>query len=296
MKFNQGETNTLDIYFKIFSSISLAGCFFVLFIYLYYKHLRTVFLLLILLMQIGSSLNSISYFLPDNGDACYIQGYFNNVGKMSTVAWTSIIAYSIYYAHVTSDEQVFEFRKGYFAIGYGLPLFISGFPFITDSYGPVGGYCWLLNNYGYVWKILCFYSIVFMAIVYNCITYRLVIKEVRDSIGNLSKNTVTNQVVQKMTWRFTLYPSILVICYLSSLIKLLFEVSNEENFYLTLICGSLECLIGAVNTCVYACTPNNIEPIRMRICKCRQYTGSFSDNGLLLQEENKDSMYMRDIN
>ena len=184
--------------YLVCSALSFLGAIFIILMYIGHIRLRSVFLSLLVLMQVADLIKSSSYFIwNQNTVSCKIQGFTNNFGGLSSIIWSSIIAYSIFDAHVINANQVFTFRKIYLIIGFGIPFMLSLIPFITNSYGDVGGYCWITND-KFIWRTVCMYGIVILAVIYNFRTYRLVIKEIRLEIEEIQSTSVIDRVIKKM--------------------------------------------------------------------------------------------------
>ena len=298
MGFNTTELYNLDLSFKVCSAVSLISAIFIIIVYIGYKHLRSVFFLLVICMQIGDSFKSASYFLSDESVSCKVQGFLNNFGAVSSIIWSSIIANSIHHAYISNDDQEFIFKNIYLLIGFGGSIAISSLPFITGSYGDVGGYCWIHGELDLLWAPLCLYALVLVSIIYNFWTYEVVIKEIRSQTAVLQEQSVTNDNIKKVSMKFRTYPAILVICYVPSFLKFIFYIFFSENFVASLICGCLESLIGILNTLVYACTPVVMAAVKNTLMCGRKSVSQLEKFTLLLQDESnlyKDSTDLRDL-
>ena len=295
MGYSNEKLDILDISFKICSLISLFGCIFIILVYIGYKHLRSVFFLIVVCMQIGDIIKSVSYFFLDKGYYCIFQGFLNNVGSLSAVTWSSIISISIYNAYISNEDQHLRFKKKYIFIGYGIPIIISIIPIITKNYDDIGGYCWIGNDYWYILQIFCLYFIIILSVIYNLRNYHLVIQEIRRQIAILPSSSVIEGSLQTMSRKFKTYPMILVICYGPSIFKMFFNAFIGESIILSLICGCLECLMGIFNTIVYACTPIVISAVANTLLCKRERTENKSQFTLILQDENKGSTFLRDM-
>ena len=65
-------------------------------IYVGFKSLRSVYLRMVMYMVFGDMLNNCSFLVPNNSQAlCYLQLSLAQIGSVSSLLWTSVIAWSL---------------------------------------------------------------------------------------------------------------------------------------------------------------------------------------------------------
>ena len=131
------------------------------------------------------------------------------------------------------------------------------------------------------------YFIVVLVVIYNCINYHLVIKEIKHQIAVVSQTSFVEGNLKKMSLKFKLYPMILIICYGLSIFQLFYNGLVEDNLALAAICGCLESLMGTFNTIIYGCTPIVISTVISTLLCQNDQTDKNSHFTLVIQDESK---------
>jgi hypothetical protein len=278
MGFSSNEEENIWLTLQVTNSLSLFGSSGILFFYFCYPSSRSYALKLVLYMSTADILRSVGFLLPTSPRYfCLIQAVLTNFGSLSSLIWTSIIAFSIFSVVILEVTNIQKHEKYMLFLGYFVPIVLVWFPFITDSYGKDGGWCWLRNDkWRLLWSIGDFYAIVVIIVIVNIFTYYRVISEIRFEIGLLleSPHDLSNKAM--LFNRFSLYPLIIVICYLPILTERIYELATNESIYwLTLFSAAMTSIIGFLNAFVYGFTNNVLHTLSESCCRKRTYS-SFS--------------------
>ena len=134
---------TINITLRLFfNSLSLLGSLFIIISYIKFKRLRKFAFKLIFYLSISDLIFSISTFLVVN-DAedvnehfCAFQGFALYYSSLSTIFWTSCIAYSLQKVVTTGDRSIEKKEKLLCFIAFILPIPLAAIPLFTDHYGP----------------------------------------------------------------------------------------------------------------------------------------------------------------
>ena len=287
-----GKELSIEIVLIIGNSLSLAGSLFIIVLFLIFKSARSYAFKLVVYMSVADAIRSVGYILPDSSDSlCLAQAVLTSFGSLSGVMWTSIIAFSIYCVVVLEIENISSYEKFMVLIGYILPFCIILLPFTTSSYGRAEGWCWVkLDQYEIIWRLVAFYAIVLLVIIFNSIMYYKVIQELKLDIGYLRGST--HDISQKKTIhnRFSYYPLIIIICYLPVLVKRLIETSIDKTYLpLDIIAALFMSIVGLLNAISYGITDNIKELLfgaASRRTSLDSNTGGIND--ILVNDSNEE--------
>lgn len=126
----------------IFNSLSCIGSLFIIISFWKFKRLRKFAFKLICYLSISDLVFSIATFLIiNNADSvnshfCTFQGFALYYSSLSTIFWTSCIAYSMQKVVTTNTRDIENKEKWLLIIGYLLPAFLAIIPLISGDYGP----------------------------------------------------------------------------------------------------------------------------------------------------------------
>jgi hypothetical protein len=112
-------------------------------------------------------------------------------------------------------------------------------------------------------------------------TYYKVISEIRYELGLLEESVHEISAKALFFNRFSLYPLVIVVCYLPVLCKRVYEISTDDSIYwLTIFSAVTTSIIGLLNAIVYGLTNNVKQAIVDSCCKKRRNseTSQFSVN------------------
>lgn len=147
------------------SFLSLIGSSLIIISYLLFKNLKRFIFRLIAHLALADLIFSLSFFMINenaqdkNQSFCEFQAFLLYASSLSSIFWTSIIAYSLYrIVLANSSKGVLKYENIFICIGYLVPLILSIIPFFFEKYGPqslltdkVNSWCGIkrddLNNY-----------------------------------------------------------------------------------------------------------------------------------------------------
>ena len=113
-------------------------------------------------MSLADILVIISYFLgdPTSGTGlCTFQGLLQQFAELSSILWSTIIAWTLYTAVVHRRDTSKMLHK-FVVVGFGVPFLLALFPLTTTSYDNTGAWCWITADdvAGQLWRWLIFYG------------------------------------------------------------------------------------------------------------------------------------------
>lgn len=124
----------------VFNSLSFLGSSFIIISFLKFKKLRKFAFKLICYLSISDMVFSIASFLivdkAEKGAFCSFQGFALYYSSLSTVFWTSCIAYSLQKVVLSNNRDIEKKEKWLLVIGFIFPLILAVIPLAMGSYGP----------------------------------------------------------------------------------------------------------------------------------------------------------------
>ena len=143
------------------------------------------------MMSVADVVTIFSYFLgnpsADTG-LCTLQGLVQQFGELSSIAWSTLIAYTLYSTVKRRIAYTFKHFPYYVLVGFIVPLLFALLPLTTQSYTNTGAWCWVDAGSvaGQLWRWLIFYGPLWGAIGFNGYSYYIARKEVRGARGSFS--------------------------------------------------------------------------------------------------------------
>lgn len=252
---------------------------------------------LIFFLALSDFLLAISAFIKTSNfnsgkidAACFAQGVIMNFAEMSSICWTSIIAYSIYLSTKTAGTSLIPKYYLFFLIfSYGFPIIFSIGPIFSQSYGPAGAWCWLntkdlQNSTAWIWSLLIY--------LFNWINIGFNIFAVSKSLRYFSirifetkeENLDESNFLKNFCIVLKFFPIILVICWLPATVNRIYLFfSGIENTFLYTIHAFFSNLTGFLNCLVYSYYYKNF--ISLFVCSKLGFGKKRIDN-------NKDANHM----
>ena len=288
MGFTEDDQASIRIAMDVSLSLSLAGSVFIISMYAICPDLRGFAFKLVFCMTIADEGKAIckrqaAFLLPTYGAFCYIAAVADTFCALSSVLWTSTIAWCLYITVVRGREDIESLKVYFYLYSWGLPLVICPLPFITDSYGPAQGWCWIAASkqdiwLGTMWRVLAFYGPLWLVVPFNVYSYARVIRAVR--LHASSALTESTQIRDTLIRRLRFYPLVLVICYAPVTVKRIYDFVDPEegNIYLGLISACMMCLNGLFNALAYGFT----DSVKDALLHC--WTPSRSRSASLLSD------------
>lgn len=290
MVLEDSEATPLFLTVVVCVCVSLMGSTFIVVIFLCFKDLQGITFRLIFYMSIADILNNITYLLPSYGVTCTIQAVGNTLFPLSSVLWSSVIAYCLRRIVILEDYLLMRYERYYLLYAYGLPLIALIPPAATGMFGYAQGWCWIKaegDNYilGSVLRLLCFYVPLWSIILYNLVVYVKIIRKINLEIQFVTEDV---QVRRSLVRRLVFYPIILIVCYTVVTIKRVIDALNpdEANLTLAITAWIFQCAHGFLNALAYGYS-NSIKERLCNLCGERERFNSVSSDELLNPDQER---------
>lgn len=205
---------------------SVLGCFFVIFVFLNYKQLRSFPFESVVYLTISATLTTIFYliyYIPKdkskftlNETYCKVQAFGIVWFENSQYMWASLIGYSVYQSVIHFEENTIRTgclkRSKYLIAGYVLPLLLAVVCLARGVFGPSGKWCWIdtVNDNNLEKKIFSsvLYWLVWISILANFILNVCVVRYLNKQFTSKQERAL----VRGYIWKLLRYPIIQIIC------------------------------------------------------------------------------------
>jgi hypothetical protein len=246
--------------------LSMIASMFIIVMFFCYKDLRVITFRLVFYMSVADILDGAAYLLPSEGVYCYLQAIGNTVFPLSSVLWSSVMAYCLYRVVIIKDYNLLRFEKLYLVYAYGLPLLFLVPPAATGTFGYAQGWCWITAEdetyiVGSVLRLVCFYIPLWAVIVFNLVVYCKIGRELNKELGMMSED---GDMRRALVRRLVFYPIILIVSYSFVTVKRIYDFMRPEgaSVTLTIIALVFQCAVGLLNAVVYGYS----DAVRERLC------------------------------
>lgn len=255
--------------------LSMLGCMFIWIVYWYFTHLRAFSFKLVLYLSISDFFHSLGNFytaflLPRQTHQafCYAQAVLDTYFTLSSVLWTSIIAYSLYLVVIRETASISSMERRFHLFCWLSPMVVTLLPLLTDGYGPSPWWCWIKiteENYyiDQIWRGVCLYIPLWCVIVFNFYVYIRLI----EFIYSMRDYTQDRMYRLKLIGKLRLYPVVLLVCYLFATCNRMLEfllAKEGPSFWIAMMGAVISNLSGFINALVYGFTP----AVRSAISNC----------------------------
>lgn len=228
---------------------------------------------LIFFLAISDLIRCISTFIKtsdfSNSEidaACIAQGFFLNFSEMSSICWTSVIAFSIYIG-TRKNTDVVKYSQRYlffFIYSYGVPLIFTIGPLATNSIGPAGAWCWLNtqnleNSSAWIWSLLI-YIINWTNILFNLIAVIFAVRYFKIRAFEIKEGDQKQaNFLRNFCIVLKFFPIILIVCWIFPTInRIVLFATREEHVGLYSVSAFFACMQGFLNAIVYSYYYKNI--------------------------------------
>ena len=250
---SQPEINEVILASAIASSFSIFGVIFVFLTYTFITDIRSIptikFVLCLSFADLILTISGLIETAPSadvNETLCSILGLFNQFGRISSLLWTSVFAYSLYNVLKTNRLNLNHFNR-YLTICFIIPLISIFIPLIGGWYGNASIYCWIsstLNKTTETILTVCFYYGWFpIAVIFNIVCYS-------KAIILLRKNAATEESKASF-YQLLLYPLILVMCWSIAFVDRYEIIMNVDNSFLRIAHVFMVQIQGFLNALAY---------------------------------------------
>lgn len=190
---------------------------------------------------------------------CQLQAFLVGFFGLSSVLWSTAIAYTLRRIFVSGDEiyyvtvqSNFYFRM-YAIICQGIPAVLAILPVFTNGWGDTGGWCWIKDNNAVntMWRFVTYYIWIWTCLVYNLGIYVSVLRQIikLDEMHVLEESTALKNL-RKLKY----FPLAMVASQFWATINRLYECFGAPIFWLCLLHVSFTSLMGFFNALAYGYT------------------------------------------
>jgi hypothetical protein len=244
-----GESRNIEAFIYSFSVLSAVSALIVIFVIGFSQELRSkTSCRLVLYVAISDFMTCCSGFsgLPHDGtSACWSQAILSNVFPLSSIFWTTVMAYVLYLVVATSQElNVFNYKL--YGLCWGVPVFLTFLPLTTNTYGTIDsstGWCFLDKKSGtpswatQFWVIISFYMWIWIALVIYSILFFYIISSA--SLKSAEMGSMVHKAINKLIW----FPAIVVLCWIFPTIYDIYETFDSSNAFINdPVCEHLDLL------------------------------------------------------
>lgn len=223
------STGALSLVQTITGSLSAFASFLIIWTYYQFKELQKLKNVeLIFYVAVSTFLASIGMALgqQDNESfGCWFQALVTNYFYLVSIFWVTVTSFQVY-SIIFSKEHLQNMLK-YHVFCWGFPLIVTLLPLTTNTYGNNPSWCYIKNtSYSpayarFMWELLAENLWIALAIAIN-IVFLVPIRIRMRSMLMLAQISMT---VTKLIW----YPRMLIICWGSAFILIIYDRFNIEN-------------------------------------------------------------------
>jgi len=255
-----GKHETTDVLLHVLGTLSAFSSLLMIISYMRMKGIRKMYDRMICNIAVSNLFGSIGIAigLTQNGTVqCYTQALLTNIFPISSVFWTTVIAYVLY--TVVSSSTSLDVLSPYVSIWcWVVPVLLTLLPLTTNTYGTLGeeyGWCFIEKTSStpkhatVIWVILSFYVWIWLALFLYVILFFFIRWKARHQTEEYKKRTF--RVLYKLCW----YPAIVLICWIYPTVYDIFDslnsqrdeiVHSRESFNVAYITPSVQGLLTAV--------------------------------------------------
>jgi hypothetical protein len=245
--------NAESISMQTISSVSAVASLTAVVMYLRFPHLRkkSYFTLqfYVAVSNVLTSIGSAIGVVETGTVACWFQGILTNVFTLSSIQWTTVMAFSLY--SIVHYEKQVDVTPLVHAYCWLPPILATVLPLINSTYGNVGNWCWVVDTSrtppwgGMFWFWFSFYGWVWLGLF-----LMLGILTEMHYIIRQKKATFTVQSLRKIVSTLNLFPLIILVAWgpacVSDTIWQMFDRYNSPFGMVGTMCACSQGLLTAI--------------------------------------------------
>ena len=254
--------------------LSVLGTIFVILLIILLRRYRVLVQRLILYLTITALFDGIGYIIGKydltESFLCTLQGFWLQFFDWMVVVWmcniTSNLTWNVVFMRPTNKW----FELFYVSVSFFVPLFFACIPFIHNSYGPAGLWCWIDNETTYekvfrfiTWYIPSYIIVCLMFIVYIVIICRVTI-HVRSYDPTNPYSNVQRELLKKEIYPLMKYPCLFLLLNIFPLINRIQDAISPAKpiFVLTLLQALSSPLLGLCLALVFALDTQTLKELK----------------------------------
>lgn len=215
----------------------------------------------------------------EHNPACYVEAWLVQIFSVASFLWTTVIAFVLYRTVVLHRTDSEALEPWFHAYVWGTSLLLAIIPQAGGVYGDAGFWCWISDKEitgakaehlnGHVFRLICFYVPLWLAIIWNAFAFISVVREIRMAmhLASYTSNETDKEATQqlKTLQRLGFYPLILIGAYLFGTINRLYQFAPNtgSNFVLFALHVTTSSLKGFFNAIAYGFN----QPVRKCIAQ-----------------------------
>ncbi|XP_076336402.1 cyclic AMP receptor-like protein A isoform X2 [Tachypleus tridentatus] len=240
------------------ATLSIIGCLFIVGVIWLFKKYEVFAQRLILYLSVAAFLSSVGYLFTGNhpqSPSCKFVAFWLTYFEWVVLLWVCCITVNLMFNGILT-RRTDHLEWLYHVICWCIPLVISCFPFINDSYGYAGAWCWIQPQFPY-WRFGIWYGplfviigLLFVCYLYLTIHLRRKVKSWEGLYNPELERTkeVLRQHIRPLQWYPLIYLSLSVFPLIHRIQN---AISHENVFGLMLLHILFAPLPGTVNAIVF---------------------------------------------
>ncbi|KAI6649148.1 Cyclic AMP receptor-like protein A-like isoform X2 [Oopsacas minuta] len=177
----EGYCIALEVIRRMIGTISVLSSIFILGLIFQFRRYEFTSQRLIMYLVTATLFDALAYAVGGSvirtSVLCTIDGFYLSLADWGVVVWVCNITVNLFWNVVVLRPTNRYFEVFYICSGIVVPIFFGIFPFIDNSYGPAGQWCWILGTtttgqilrfltwYIPIWLIIPGLFIVFLVII-----------------------------------------------------------------------------------------------------------------------------------
>ena len=264
----------ISIVLQTFSSLSLIGCLVIVGLIMILKKYKSTLQSLILWLSVSDFFRSLVYLLPhpkkNQVTYCHFKGFFDQYFISAHLLWVFMITVNCLLIVKRMPYQ--QYYKWCHVMVWVGSLFLAIIPFIKDSYGEAGIWCWIKHDTGFrfgVWYAPLF-VLGFCMISINVYLIWFLMKNQRHGNNRSDDERTAHKRMRKDLILLFAYPVFYILFYIPIFIYRVTEETNpngKPNYGLTIAIVVLTPCLGVVYAVAFVLINASLKEISITLLK-----------------------------